>query len=1243
MREIISELSRLRGRGRFLLFLQRGSVVVAWVLLAVLGLGLIDFLLRLPASFRLLLLLAGLGGLAWSLARYLGPVVAFRPTLTDIALRVERALPTLRGRLASSVEFSQAGLSDSNPLAARSVRDTESRLRGASIADIINLRQTRRDVGLFLVVAAVAAFVVVASPASAKTGLSRILLPLGSAEWPARTGVASLMEDIDVHPRGQALALRAEGVKAPGGDTESMRIIAEYRLRIDGEWGEWNEIVLTHQGDAVYERLVDTEAESIEFAFASADDRTSVQSILLAPPPAVEQATLHLAPPAYAADYIIERTRQLGPGTDERAITETPALVGSKATLRLELNKPIPIPAENNSARSEWIRSALGWHAGQAPAMFVDGESTDTIELTWPLTETTDLSLDLEDEHGLRNVVDIAYRIDAVEDRVPSVTITKPESDQAVLPTAVVSLTAEARDDVAISDIGLEARMASRGGEDPQPPFWSEWESRGSAAETIAREFDLAPLELAEGDVIEVSGVAQDVYELDGDVHAPARSAVRRLRIISERAFGESMFQELKALRQNAIRLEGQQAELQDDVIDDGVQPGIRRAQERLGERIAEQIESLQRVRSRKEMNNFEDGQLDALIDQAADLLTHAGRASNEAAAAIEQREEQLDARERRPGGDDADRPQADGERQPTGENQQAGEEQAERDEAAEPDRGDDQAADPGEEDPGAEPQPADEEPLEIREPDEEDREIVEQQQKVRDELRDLIEALDRNEDTWVMTQQIEDMLEEQSELQAATSALNQSTRGKPLSELEEAELSELDRIRQMQQDLAEKMRNLVDDLRDRANELEQVDPRAAEAQRQAADTAEQRETERKMDDAANEIRDNRLQNARNSQQQARNDLQRMLEELDRRGAQAEELQRRLESLIESIRRLVTIQESELAALDRAKHEDDFVGRDRAMIRLNQNTQAVAGEARAAGREAARIARGLDRAADAQGAAVAALRAEPLAFEDALDAEDRSLALLREALANAEELEQQVEEDIVQQKRQELIAQYAELAERQAALRGETLELQALDELDRRALVDARRQGNIQEEIRQALEAMRDDTAEISDSIVFSHAHDLIDDWAQAVSNRLRDGDVGPEVTDREMAIAESLGQIVTALEEEQQRSEFEQGQGNQGAGGGGGGEGQQPPLFPPITELKLLRGLQEQIYHQTRALDEAGPADDAARRQRLRELGRRQQELMDLGEQMLEKLAPQQPEQPIQPDQPDVPPGGAS
>jgi hypothetical protein len=1176
MREIIGQLDHLRSRGRVFLVVQHACVLLACAAAVAIVIAAADFLLRFPAPFRGLLLACGVGAAAWAAWTRLLPAIGFRPSLTDVALRVERTVPQVRGRLASSVEFALEGAADRSVLAARSVRDAQSRLATVSLATVMDLRRTRRDVGAFAGVMLVLAVIVAVSPSFAGTAAMRVFAPWSGVEWPARTGVSSLMADVAIHPRGQALALRAQCTRAPGGRVDDQDISATYRLTVDGRTGPWREIMLTPQSAGVYERLVETDAERIEFWFESDDASTSRETIALEPPPAVLRAALSIDPPDYARRHVAPRDVELGSGTDERATVNEPALAGSDATLRLEFNKAIPMPSDA-AGRRRWLADTFGWDASEPPpALAFDESPTASLTLRWRLDAPRTLAVSLVDEHRLTNVEDIVYRIEMVEDRPPSVTITQPASDQTVLPDAVVPLAVDARDDVSLAGVGFEARRGAKPGApvtDVQTdPAAAAWEGADSAGATLAREFDLAPLHLVEGDIVEIIGTTEDLYDVDGARRGLVRSAPRRLRVISEREFGEALFQELKALRQNAIRLEGQQADLQDEVIDDGVQPGAARAQERIGERIAEHLDGVRRLQDRARANRFEDSQIEALMSQADDLLSHAGEASSRATEQIDQR-----AREAR-----------------------------------------------GEEEPDEQRDTPEDADAELRQPDEDDRPIVESQQEVREELRDLIEALDRNEDTWVMNQRIRDLLEQQTRLQGQTQSLNEQTRGRSLEELEPTELSELDRIAQQQRDLAAQLRDLVDALRERAEEMEPIDPQAAASQRRAADTAEQRGTDRRMESAAEQAARNQLQNAQNSQQQSRNDLEQMLQDLDRHRARAEELQRRMESLIQSIERLVVVQEEELAMLARAADAADFTGRDRAMIRLNQNTQATSGEARAAGNEAARVARSLDRAADAQGDAVGFLRASPVAPADAEQAETRSLELLREALEAAKELEEQAEQDAMQQRRDELKQAYADQMERQIALRGDTLGLAAGGELDRRGLVDARRFGNIEDEIRTALADLRTATQEISDSRIFSHTHDLMDGWAQSAADGLREGDVGPDVTDRQLAVAEALAQLIAALAEEQgDPNEFEDGAQQQPADGGGQGQSAPPALVPPIAELKLLRGLQEQIYNRTKALDTRTDLEEAGRRQRLRDLSREQQDLLDLGTEMLEQLAP--------------------
>jgi len=396
---------------------------------------------------------------------------------------------------------------------------------------------------------------------------------------------------------------------------------------------------------------------------------------------------------------------------------------------------------------------------------------------------------------------------------------------------------------------------------------------------------------------------------------------------------------------------------------------------------------------------------------------------------------------------------------------------------------------------------------------------------------------------------------------------------------------------------------------------------------RNAADTAAKNELTKQMQNAAKQASENQLRSAKNSQQAARKTLEQMLKDLqETKRAKAEELQRRLASLIESIERLITIQEGELTALDTAinapENERTFAGRDQAMIRLTQNTQAVASEARSAGSEAVRIARTLDRAADAQGESVAALRAIPIASDTAQTAETHSLELLKEAKQLAEELKKSAEDQADRQRREELMEAYRQFAQREVALRGETVDLSKTDESDRRRLVESRRLSNTQDEIRRQLNQLREQTAELADSPMFSHTHGLLDKWATKVTEQMRDGDLSIDVTDRQQNIADALGRLIKALEDALKPPDEFAGQ-NGGSGSGGSGQ-QKPPLIPPVAELELLRGLQEQVYNQTTDIDRRTDLTEAQSRDRLRELGQEQRELLDLGKKIIESMQQQ-------------------
>ncbi|MCH8822104.1 MAG: hypothetical protein IH984_01225 [Planctomycetes bacterium] len=1178
MQQVISQLGQLRSRSRFLLILQRATAIVAWIVGLIAAIIALDYLLRMPAGLRLVLLVAGLGTLGYSLWTYLKPAIRFWPSLTQVALRAEKVFPAVSGRLASSVEFAMAGLDETNDLAARSVQDTKNRLVGESLKSVASTRKTWQGMTILLGVGVVVVAIGLINPQATATGLSRLFAPLGSAQWPARTGIRSLMSEViterGVYPQGRAMPLRASVTK---GDPQQ-RVKAQYRLKTAGRFGAWQKIVLTHQSGSIHERLIDSTADEIELYFETEDSRSQKENIKLVAPPAVVSARLSITPPSYAAPWFAVYETQLGPGLDERAVTDTASLVESDVALTIEFNKPIPLPTDKKQ-----LQQLLGWYDGELPDCEVDSENSNLWNLKWRLRQTRSLNLSLVDEYDLSNTDTIAYRIEAIEDHPPSVTILRPQNDEPVLATAVVNLVTEARDDVAVESIGLEASIQKLGSaETPSEVAWTKQSNANTPTARLSAEFELGQLNVSVGDTVIVYGIGEDVYQVDDKRHQAVRSPMRRLRIISEVDLATQIRRDLGVIRQNAIRIEAMQAELQDDVIDDSVQPGIDRAQAQIAERIATQRDAIDALNQRMDINNIQDDQLDRLVEQSGDLLDFAGKAANKAQQEILERQ------------DDKENDQLN--------NQQ---------DANDPDMPDDEFDD-----------------VQLREPKQQDRPIVDAQQEVREELTDLISLLDRDEDTWVTTRQLENLLKEQKELEAATADLGRQTLGQSPEELSQEQRSELDRIAEMQRDLLDKARESIEDMRQRASDLEEIDPQGADAMRAAADTGEQRELDRDMEDAAERVEQNQMRNAQTSQQSASQTLEQMLEDIqETKRAQAQELIRRLASLIESIKRLVTVQENELMALANAQHTSEFPGRDRAMIRLSQNTQSVAQEARTSGQEARRIARILDRAADAQGAAVSALREKPINTEQAKEAENRSLELLNEAKELAEQLQEETQQRETDRQRDELMKAYRAFAEQQVAVRRDALELALNDQLNRRQLVEARLLSAAQDKIRVGLSDLKAQMTEVDKSRMFSLVHKQIDRLSKEASTDLLQGDVGIDVTDRQERIANSIGRLVQALEELSSPPE-EFAQERQGGGGGGGGGGQ---LIPPVAELKLLRGMQEQVYDQTQHIDSRIDLDSAQRRNRLSDLGTQQRELLDIAQQLADSLQqnPNRPEDP--------------
>lgn len=1185
LQEAIRDLERLGRRARLLILSRR----VIGLLAAAIGCAAIavtlDWIFRFPAPFRAIVLL--LGAVVFTIASYrlIGPALRFRPTPTQLALRIERSSPGLRGRLASGIEFALAGADRDSALAARSVADLAARLSGESIRSWLAPQRSFAELSTAFATIAIVALIALVLPAHARIGATRLFAPFVGAEWPARTHVDSLMGGVKHHAKGQPLVLTA---RLTQGDAPDERVSALVTVHRDDGSSADDRLVLTRQSDGRYERVLEADVgiESVDLRFASSDHESPVESIAMVLPPAVTGATLTIQPPEYARATTEPRVVDLGDGTNEKATLRDPALVGSTATLALTLNKPLAIEPPLDA----WKSRMLGGAPASDVSLEVDAADASRWTLEWTVTGPRELLVTLEDSLGIRAVDETRYRIEAVEDRPPTCAVIEPAADESVLPTAVISASIEARDDVGLSRAGLVVAR-QEGGKGVAKAAKETIVDSTSQLERRSESLELESLGVAPGDVLTLNAVAEDRFDLNGQRHERVTSAPRTIRIISEVELGKQLRSQLASVRRSAVRLDTQQAELSAAAHNGRFDPALERSQAQVSERLRSATQAVQELAARATRNRLNDEDLAATLAQSQDLLESAGRGSSRASEAMQRKREA-------------------------------------------------QAKPPSAESDDAQKQAA--------------AETVTAQEDVRNDLEDLIKLLDRDEDSWAMGREIERLREVVEKLSNRTAKVGERTVGQKPEDLREDDRNELESIADGQRDAARAAQDLIDELRNRAAAVDRVDKSRAEAMREAAKAGEEKRLQRNLEQAGDEVQNNRMQQAQASQQAAKDALDRMRRGLDDvRKARAEELRRALESLERSIERLVKINEDELIALSRVAGPDDEEGlseRSRAMAKLAQNTQAVAGEARAAGSEASRIARTLDRAADSHGGAVGFLRAKPARMPDAQSAEERGLALLQEALEAAKQARQQSEQREQAKKLQELIAAYRQLLEKQLGVRDATLVARPKNpgaKLDRRGLIESRRLSIAEGEIGGSMQSMIDEHAELKESPIFVETHALVADWASQASQRLGDGDLSDGTVGVQTQVADAIEQLMTSLAQESPDDnpfQENQGGGNQGNNGGSGQGQNQDSKLPPVAELKLLRGMQVQVFERTKRLDReraegsASPAADAE----VAALAKLQDRLSALLEKFIQKMSMPPGVTPPQPENPsDAPPDG--
>lgn len=1137
----VSLVRQVRVRARRALLAGAWARAAALTIGAVFAIGVADFALRFPPGVRLVLLAALLYGIFEVFRRLVLPAWRFRPSLADVALRLERA-GAGPGVLASGVDLATNRREDAGALTrglaeqARAEADTAA--SGAGRAAHVRGSDLWRGVVVLLAAAVIAGVPAVVRPDLAAIGLSRTLLPFGGAEWPRRTALVDATL-VAVHPIGEALPLRAVVTKTNRGPGQT-DVAAEYRVLADGVDDGVRRVKLTSQSRSasvrnsegeLFERLLDadfgeaSEAE-IEYTLVTEDDRTEPRRIRLVERPRVNAVRVGVRPPAYVRGVV--HAYLSGEGIDIRPDGDGvaaigPVLAGSEIEVELAFNKPARVRDPG-----------AGWASSGSSGVRWSGR----------VVEPMRLSVILEDELGLQSGGTLVVQTDVAEDLPASATVTEPAFDESVLATAAIRAVGEGHDELGMASVRLERQVlsppAGSQGAPPEPvgdPVAAARVAATKPATDLRAEavLDLATLGVRVGDEVHLTAVALDIFASGRADDREVRSGVRRLRVIDEASLIEQIQGELSGVRRSAIEIDRAQR----DLTEAAAEAETVERQSSVTQRTSAQREVLERVGGRVSRNGLADPTLEGMIADAGAALESAARASARAAQELDR----------------------------------ATREGLEADEGART-----------------------------------------EQARVREELERVISMLDEGQDNWVARRTVESLLGDQRSLMEESEDFAERTRGRPVEELSRDERSELERIAARQREAAERARQAMDTLADRAELLRGVDPGQSQAMSNAASRGREERVAENMERAAERLGENQAGGAAQDQQEAVESLEEMLEDIDAADANRDEALRRvLAGVSASLQALIAAQEQEISRLNAGREAGAALAGG--MVGLATNTLGLLDEI-GPQRELATIAGLVEEAASAQESAVVALRGDDR--EGAGESENESLAKLREAKAEADKMDEEAASRESSRKRAELRAAYRALLEQQVAVTADTGAFVGV-KLDRRSRASVRALGQREDAVRAALTELREGVEEIASTTVFDLAHNRLDSAAGGAAETLLSGVADGGVQRRQRTVERVLQSLIEAMAEQSGDQQF--GQQESSSGGGGSGGSQEAPVIPELAELKLLRSMQQEVADWTRNIDESGARPSG---EELEDISSLQRDLAERGQVLIDKLTGQ-------------------
>jgi hypothetical protein len=479
-------------------------------------------------------------------------------------------------------------------------------------------------------------------------------------------------------------------------------------------------------------------------------------------------------------------------------------------------------------------------------------------------------------------------------------------------------------------------------------------------------------------------------------------------------------------------------------------------------------------------------------------------------------------------------------------------------------------------------------------------------QEEVEKTLNDLLTRMEPWSNTREIKGEASRLLEEQQQLKAEVEKLKKEIEGKTKDQLTQKEQAELDNLKEAQQRLEERARQLLHKMERVAREREAKDPQMARELSGALQEAKQSDIDGKMAEARKEIDQNHLNDALEKQKDSVAGLQKLVKNLeDRREAELDRLAKKMRQAEKKLAELIEEQERLQKKVKEAKAIPDAARREAALKALAGEQQRLQKKTKDMMEEVARLRAGrasheLGKANEQMDDALQQLGRAEEADQKQEDALDR----LDEALEELEEARKQAEDELTREQLTRLADVLKRLKERQESIKEETEALQKrvlqskgwtrrqLDSLLRQkeaeeglaaetekagqeltgAPVFARQVRNAAEAMKQAGKRAKGMVEEVKEAAKAEKKPDLA---------RLPDAELGRTQGEAVRRLAQLLDAAKTAAEAPPRAA------GRQGGGGGGGGEGgggapNAGDGIPPVAQYKLLRDMQADLNQKT-------------------------------------------------------------